>query len=728
VGTGHVVALADGFRAVIRGAEGRPKSWEPDRLGALAAVVYQDDGGWRPDALARTRILLRRIVGSYLPAVSLTSSRALPAHVRLRVAQYWGVSGYPVVPTLGNPVVEWGIADDEHEPPPGAVQEAPVEAGTAVASQVRQVRRWAVSVAAHPESLAIADGETGLPHAVLDKEYWAPRAEAVGFPRWNTAPDQVENWPPGGMPGEEAHWMLERLSAHFDIDDPRLVGLSEDPNARRRQLTQVLRRRAVDMHEAYLGVHAETENHFSHLGHAMARKWFDADLQDLGGVMFREAAPESETRRTMLRSQAAIAQLMFYSVVHDWDQTAIDQILERRSSARLLFLGVDELGDPLERLHQRVLHSQRRLYLRGTVPKDDEADSGRKKQPLLPPFVTRATPEVQQLFRAALAVRAKTDRQSVRDYIELRTRFDDKDEWDRLGIDDKRTVLFADQAVHLDAVKLELPAVMVILDHFLVESSKARAEYGSYLARDEAMLRGKSNTRRGLEESVAAALRGARQIDGVKQRAGSLYATTLFSERAALETEQQMNLAMSGVAVKVLEALMEAPAHEQDEMSERLILNRIAAAMRWSAATLASLTQLEENGWLGETRYSDGFLAEASWRGPSKMIRHRILIAAYALKSAFGLHDHAPQLSVLDLDVAYVRMVTEPKTSAVTQVVQGMLLHSFVTAGAIPDGDGPRTAHARTRPPDGGCRHRRRRVPADPRQHGPSAESHALQR
>jgi hypothetical protein len=686
----NIVALASGFRSIIRGAEGRPATWSPERLGSLRAVVYRDDGLWHPDALTRSRVLLQQVISSFDPVLTPLTAPKDVAYTRSVVARYWGVSTFPTDPALDNPFLERGIdqeSDDEvslTEASPDTTPERDDEA-QGVATVARRAQNWARRIAKFPAALAVAAAGSQLDPVELDLEYWSTRGASVGIPRWSTAPDQVERWPPGLMPGEEGHWLLERLGAFFDEEDPRLVSALDNPNARRRQLTQVLRRRATELHDEYLGEYFETQPHFFHLRHSMARQWFETDLEDLGGVAERYVAfrelEESSQRQAMLRSQAAIAQLMFFTVLHEWNPAAVDEILDRRSSARLLFLGGDELAHPLERLIQRIEDDRRRKLQKGVAPK-----LTRKALPVDPVFVSEAGPKARELFRASQDVRESTTRETVQRYIDLRRHVQESEAWGRLSIHDKRTVLLADHAVHLDAVKLQLPAVMGILDQFLETSSRARSEYAAFIERDVAMLAGKSNTRRGLEDSVAAARRGVEQIESASFRADSQYSPSQFNERAAMETTHQMSLALAGATVKVLEDLMEAPADEQATFSTALLLNRIRSAVRWSRATLSALDQLERAGYLGSTRYDDGFLAVAGWRVASKVIRHRILCASFALVEAFDLRDQLAFPRVLDLEVAYVEMITEPAVveGNIPTIVQGALLHSFLTHGELP--------------------------------------------
>lgn len=671
----NIVALATGFRHVIRGSKGMSTKWSAAELGSLATVVLDDAGVWRPDGLTAARIVLRNVVRAYADAEHDPRSRRDVTHTANVIARSWGVDTFPTDTVLGNPLLDRG--DLTAQADEDAADDTDGEhAATGDADYARR-SRWQKAVTRHPQALAAAASALALTWAQLDEE-WAAKS-TVSHPRWNTSARQVTRWPPDPMPGGEGGWLLARLGERLD-DDPRLVAPGEDERARRAQLTQVLRRLAVNRHAAYLGTRLDTQSHYFHLRHAMARTWFINDLRDLGGAdEFSGAADEgSVARETMLRSQASIARMEFYAVLHEWDAAAAAEVMSRRSSARRVFLGLENMPDALDQFQERLLktpvHTPDKL--------DDQAVKD-KADPSLPTFVNRAEPKAREIFSFALAVRTKPTRKIVAEYVTRRR--DPEFAFAKLSKAGKRTVLLADQSVSLDCVNMRDLDLQKVVGTLLEESRAAGVEFGLFDRRDRAILGTKSGTREGLARAIDEGMRGIAGLYGIRAAAAHEYADVRVDERSALETEHQISLALAGAATRVLEDLMRADAAYQDRKSPGIVADEISGALHWSERTGKVLELLDDKGYLFSERYHDGYLASVGWRVPTRIIRHRALCAAYTVAKAYGI-ESSTLPTALDLDIAYDRMVStiEIIDSQVPQVMQGVLLHSFLTAGRLP--------------------------------------------
>lgn len=670
----NIVALATGFRHVIRGAEGMSKSWERAQLGPLIHLLRDDEGAWRPDGLTAARLVLRKVVAAYRTAPPRVRSRQDIAHTANVIARLWGVDEYPTDLLPGNPLIDRGDLSapvSDHDAPPVPLTNPRLE--------YSDRSRWQAAVASHPDALAAAAQPLDLEWATVEVE-WSD-LDTVAHPRWRVDDRTSLHWPPEvGMPGSEGHWLLSRLREVLE-DDPRVVGSEEDDKARNAQLLTVLRRLAVDRHAAYLGARVDTQRHFFHLRHSMARIWFTNDLLDLGGAEEFGVGIESvsENRKQILRSQASIARMEFYAAIHEWDQKAVDVVLDRRSSARRVFLGLDQLSDALTQFEERLL--SRPLHV--TKKRDDAVREEKNLDPTLPPFVRRSNSRAREIFTMALHVRSRPTRAVIREYVEIRTRKDLK--FDAMHESSKRTVLLADQSVSLDCVNIRDAELQRLVGGLLKESSVAGLEYAAFDRRDKAVLATKEGTRKGLARTIDQGIRGVAEVYRTRTMLDDDFSDIRVDERSSLETEHQMSLALAGGAVRVVEALMSSDAETQERKRPEVISQEIAASLHWSARSVKVLDILESKDYLATERYEAGYLSSLNWRVTTRVMRHRALCAAFTVAAAFRLRSTSLP-TVLDLDVAYEQMITTPQIAAgqVASVMQGVLLHSFITAGMLP--------------------------------------------
>lgn len=664
----NIVALATGFRHVIRGSEGMSTSWTAAQLGPLNQLVRDDDGVWRPDGLTAARLVLRRVVEAYRTAPPPARSRQDIAHTAKVIARRWGIDGFPSDAVDGNPFIDRGDLS------------APAkEAAAAPLLEYSDRSRWQAAVAGHPNAIAAAAEPLDLDWATVDAE-WSAR-KATAHPRWSFENRRSLSWPPEpDLPGSEGDWLLSRLRDALN-NDPRVVGPGEGDKARKAQLLMVLRRLAVDRHAAYLGARVDTQRHFFHLRHSMARVWFTNDLLDMGGAEEFGVTIEdsSDERQQILRSQASIARMEFYSVIHEWNQKTVDAVLDRRSSARRLFLGLDQLSDAFTQFEERLL--SRPLHV--TEKRDDAARGEATLDPSLPVFVRAANAKAREIFALALHVRSQPTRAVIREYLTLRR--DEDLRFDAMLPASKRTVLLADQSVSLDCVNIRDAALQKLLGELLKQSRVAGLEYAAFNRRDRAVLATKEGTREGLARTIDEGIRGVTEVYRTRRMLDDEFSDVRVDERSSLETEHQMSLALAGGAVRVLEAFMSSDARTQIEKRPEIVSREIAGALHWSARTVKILEILETKEYLAKERYEMGYLSSLNWRVTTRVMRHRALCAAFAVSTAFLLRAKALP-TVLDLDVAYEQMITTTQITRgnVASVLQGVLFHSFLTGGMLP--------------------------------------------
>lgn len=637
-----LLELARGFRAVITGVE--RASWTPGRLGSAGQLLWNDDGSWRPDHLARVRLVLRSALRRYRAEGTTWSLHDGVTTDRLAdaIGRYWGVDCYP------------------HSAPQSVAfaRELPADAPQPTQNAAgRRLREWAVRVA----------DAAPLPELISELDLWDPPPREIHVPADPTVRDgrpplwslrHSASWPPSDGAGTEREWLIEVVAELLD-DDDRLVATAS-LTSREHQLLQILRRRVFDLHAAYLdgGFGIETNLQFLHLRHNVARLWFVEDLVDLRGI---EAVADAETTAShnAKRSQAAISALMFYQAVHEWDQRAMDAIMANRFGVHTAYS-----DDPIERFSRRVIESaaKRRHPLGSGV-----------KETHLPDYVrlTRC-PEARRIFDFAMKMRQAPGAGTLAEYIRLRQVLD----WDALDPRGKRTVLLADHSAHLDAVNQKNAGALGEIDQLMKQSLDARVEYEAFIQRDHAMAVGKSGTLRALENSLGQAAAGVAKV----ARLARSHET--FDVRAQLETEQQLDLAIAGSTVKLGEHMMTEPSGRIDAAGAS---RHAAASLRWSAATLSLLEELERAGMLGAKRYEDGYLSQGAWHVQTHIIRLRCLCAAYTLSQAHGVRGARTLTTIEAIEAEYVQLVTLQEITAaqVPQILQLALWQSFLT-GRLP--------------------------------------------
>lgn len=628
--------LVHGFRGALLGSE---SEWSRGAVGPLQHVLWCDEHRWRPDYLARSRVVLRRALEAYRTDGSTDGLHGGVDAPRIASA----VGGYAGVTTFPSTAA------------------AAVEAATgAVMSEDtarKRVSAWVARVAEDRHVAASLAEELDLWEPPPRELHMTTTARRPLWPLGDAA-----HWPPAPTPATERTWILAALAVRFE-DDDRLPSPESDPDGFDAQALQILRRRVVDLHDAYLGNELATNEHFVHLRHTIARQWFREDLLDLRGVeaLATAGAPAATaSRRKVQRSQAAISAMLFYDALHSWDQRAMEIIVARRAAARLAY----GEGEPLERFARRAIASARsvRSPLGAGV-----------KNPHLPEYVVRAPAAARDIFDFATKVRQAVSIPTLREYVRLRRALD----WDALDVRGRRTVLLADQSAHLDAVNAGDPRLLSDIDQLLRQSSIARVAYAAFVERDHAMSSGKADGFAGLTRSLAQAGEGVRLLDRIA-RAGED-----TDPRAHLEATQQMDLALAGATVKLAEYMMREPSTAVDpDRATR----RTAGSLRWSLATLGSLAQLEKEEALDDKRYDQGYLADRNWRVLPQVMRLRSLCAAYTLSHAHETADRGRTVTIEMIDMAYTRLVTTQEITAVhvPQVLQLALWHSFLTQGRLP--------------------------------------------
>ncbi|WP_137772017.1 MULTISPECIES: hypothetical protein [unclassified Microbacterium] len=637
---GNLIELARGYRRMVRG-EG---TWTIEELGPLKAVVRDDRNQWRPDYLYRARQALVRCfeaAADTAPEPGAESEQDKRKAASKAVRAYWGVDAYPLERTEA-----LGVSDDA-SPTQSALR------------QRLSDREHKVCVAAIAGGFRVQgdDDDPAPPSALLKpSDRTSPSA-----PLWDL--NEPAAWPPVQS---EREWLTREVTAY--LGEELIPGTG--PVAQEQAL-QLLRRRAEELHRAYLDVTPKasearrigTTARVQHLTYRVASEWFADDILDLrSGLAYAPAVLRTDVARELVaiqRSQAALAALFFYSVVLQWQEAAMSRILRERMS----------VWGAYPRAAPALLKKE------GASFKEHQPQDG-------PPFVQAArSREARSLFQQSLDIRQGAGVTDIDTYSRNRAKLDDV--LSSLDLHSRRTILLADHGVHLYAAGKVGPSLSSVLDAQLQESSKARVEYAVFLMRDRSIEIGKSNTLSALQASLVFLdearheLRHAVLDDGTSRR----------EYQVELETRHQLDLATAGSTVKVLEQIMSNSRLQKPGSVNQAIVRRVRAPMQWADAALGALSELDKMGALVESRYRDGYLADASWHVQTRVIRLRCMCAEFTMQRALGLpaHDNSPTPEGIDIayrDLVTTKQLTENNLPLVLQLTQWV---AFLRGNSLPD-------------------------------------------
>jgi len=660
LGFGNVLALAEGFRNAVRGKSVfRQEAWSADRLGPLLGVVRRDHRKWRPDYMSRARAVLRKVLDSALGS---------PGQSRV-VAAYWGLDSWPFEADEALTLSEQAGVNIAEKLTPNAVR-------LRLSRYQQGIAEGAINAGAFKRPMF---GGPEPPSSTVRSV-----ADAVVAPLWELSDPRL--WPEQG----EGEWLARRLLAY--VRPEQLPGQEE--HQKLDQALQLLRRRVEQLLGDYLKVepHASeprrktTTRGLQHLQHCIEPAWYGQDRLDLrGGFLSLPTTPlPGDDRRTETqRSQAALASMFFYDIVHRMADhgTAIDGFIDARAFVHDHYAGAPAVlvlpkpsataGATLGARPRELIRAQ--PFVRGYAPKP-------------PAIVDGANPAVRNLFQSSLDIRKGGDAGAVDTYIRERKAIGEQ--WKGLSLDNRHSVLFADHGVHFYVAGKTEPAFaerVGDLDELLTHSSEGHDAYRAFVHRDRSITAAKSNSLSGLERSVALLYKARQELD----RARSFVVAGF--DRDIFETRHQLDLLTAGTEVKISEKVMSDARLQQPQEGGRALIARVRSPLRWANSAYATLGVLETAGLLvpAAQRYANRHLADASWNVQTRIIRLRCLCAEYTLIGALELQSER-SATLDDIDVAYRDLVTtaDLRLGDVPLVLQLVLWAAMLNNNSLPHVEG----------------------------------------
>lgn len=611
------------FRAVM--TQRRIPSGRSVRVHAAARkVVMFDNGQWRSDYLARARLALTCVADSLADNADEVFGRGqvfyASSHCAATVRELWGIDRFP-----------------------GAVRRV-LSAAERRSHETarRRAERWSSDAAAHPTSRQALDRWLREVAPTLPS---GPPIASEDPPVWQTRP---ELWPHGA---EGEH--VVRLTQD-GLDGVNVHG-GED------RFRQVLRRRALALHDNYLAGGEVGGEYFLYLRHAIARPWFQTEtLVDLRGNA--ELGETERVPRSTRAVSAAIASMSMHLAVIDWSQYAMEEIVQTRWAMAIAFGG----GSALD-------VNGRRVAAKGAGRSVVEA-----KEPALPLFASDSRPEVRELFNSAQYLRLTVQPEFFNEYLSKRNALN----WDGLNARDQRAVLLADYSVNLDAtnrgLRDRLPDdAKARMRELLGQSSSAGPHYSVADARNQGLL----FQDRDFEQSVRAGVNGLSQLARIESHRAD-------SRRSHAEMTEQLELFLAGTSVKWLEHLMTLSPIESKAVANAQWVQHVTGTLLWSARVVDSVKKLQDRAHLDHVRYSTGFLADDRWPFRAFETRYRSICAATTVLGAFTLGGDELALirrgDLLRPAMADAATLETIDPAQLPRLTQSILWHSFLTGGELP--------------------------------------------
>lgn len=314
---------------------------------------------------------------------------------------------------------------------------------------------------------------------------------------------------------------------------------------------------------------------------------------------------------------------------------------------------------------------------RGTAPAEFKAHQPQDGPAYVQAARSRAA---RSIFQQSLDIRQGAGPTDIATYVNNRQEIGKN--WSSLDVHSKRTVLLADHGVHLYAAGKVGPALMNELDELLAKSAEARREYAAFLRRDRSIDVGKSNTLQGLQASLLFLEEARVELAHAALDDGAVR----HDVQVALETRHQLDLATAGATVKVLEKLMSSSALQAPRLVNNAMARRVRAPVRWADSAFEALSSLDRMGALVESRYQQGYLADASWHVQTRVIRLRCLCAEFTMTRALGLPKDNGSPTPEDIDTAYRDLMVTPqlRPGHVPLALQLAMWVAFIRGNSLP--------------------------------------------
>lgn len=546
-------------------------------LGSLARYVV-DDQGWRCDGLHRTRTLLSDLADAF---AADGDARAYGGLGRVEMAQaariLWGIDRYP-----------------------GSAQAAVNAIG--VSKNATTLRRW--------ENRILCD------EAVLDcarrsvvcfgmRPSHNPTAAANAFrPVWTPPSD---SWPPnqwngGGRPTLERSRIVSLMRASLG-ENLRALHDSISPSDEVFIVREAVSKRLA----AYFAVDPDSA-FYRHLHHKIFREWFEHDILALYAP---EAGLEPPSGGGAYRSAvAAAAQMLMYEAARD--RSALLAALTRRIGlVRLLsalperppsgLIAVGQIAANIPGLSEQIYNEMNRATLTvRNVPQRTGLEN--EESPV----------SALDLAYTIRATAGEAKHVLAREYVRSRLRR----VHETTPVPDREALALADQSVHWDLVTLEDEPLVRMLSKFMLER-RALAKHGylAHLWRCHAVVYNKRNDWRGALDLAH---------KGYETLSAMMHWEIVNDPVEIAETAHQIELALSGIYVRLLERSLLVPSGGRLSQSEYYA----RGALWWSRSAFSRLDFLDhEEGGLPLRRHQDGRISTVAWRVQTRIIRLRVLLA-----------------------------------------------------------------------------------------------------
>lgn len=623
VGDGSILFLGRMLRTVL--TQGRQRE-RVSPGSAAGQVLFDEQGNWRVDYLARARSALKAVLDALAvdPGSVITAHTPYtPGHAVSAVRQSWGIDQLPRI--------EW-------------------EDGVNTESASRLVDRWAATMCASPIAYeALRNWYRDRP----ESERVRPAVASQTPPVWTAI---TEKWPPS----IEGTWVRDAARAWLG-DMPELTALIGDDA----QLKVVLRL-AIAKVDAYARFSEGYGGMKIFFQQNVVRPWQGYTMIDLRTPKERAAGIAPRTRDE--RIVAAVVAMCLHGVINDEDRQAASQMIDR-------IYALQQPGNtdrPEKNYRARAVanrQSQARLPALQKVL--------RKKHPA---YITQAQqPEVFVLFCDAERLQLAPGAAFADIYISTRRTIT------REKLRDERSLKVAILADLIANLAIAPPKVQKSLGRGQAETIRAGLQrIAAGMAFTAAVHRNDALSLQN-EDYIGAITSGVEGISSLRRR----LAIGHSRDRDMLIMEEQLEMNLAGSAVQWVEHLLAGDATWQRNVVPQDQWERFGNfAVHHATNAVAIIEYLFEKGELNGERYHNGFLGDRNFVYRAHDILYRCTGAAAVAALAFphGERGRGADL-VAHLEEIHLGVTTLPHPIAASEMprlMHSMLLHSFLTGGVLP--------------------------------------------
>lgn len=620
---GSIAKLANLYRARITQVKPAVHSVAPGSAAGL--VVFDTDGFWHLDYLARARSALRHVitVAQETPEVYLRPTGVDPETAVAAVRAACGVDRFPHVDRPSGDAAAREAAD-------------------------KRINRWSEQLFSKPEAFASLLEWYRMQEAPLRP---LPTVPGDTPPSWQRA--DPANWPSGS----EREWLDDVAWRHLG-ELPQLARLGED-----RQRIIVMRRTAQLVSE-YIRDNRQLNGAKIYYQHHVVRLWQAYSMEDLRTPEERSSgATSGATDKAVI---AAVAAMCLHTVIREWDPAAAARTVDRAVD---IFVPFSTRSPESNHRARAVAHRKQRAELPKIQP---------VVTPQHPPFIKDVSERVAALFFASDLLRLAPGPVHVDEYLAKRRLIDVVDR--RKGNGEK-VIQLADYAANLAvasaAVRKRLqPWQLLALKQALLRSTAA-TPLSAAIHRNDAL----SLQRRRYDGAITEGLRGRETLERLGSEPG-------VARRDRLIVEEQLCLNLAGSAVQWLEHLLAGDSRWQRGIEREQWQGLSNFALQQANRAVEIIEGLHEEGELATQRYADGFLADESFLFRAWDILYRCTCVAATAAAAFGFDDPVRDYDFArDLRSIHLSITTIDKPIAVGELprlLHSMLWHTFLDGGVLP--------------------------------------------